>query len=309
MKLFRVRTEVSAAIASGEPVVGLESTLISHGLPYPRNLEVAMEMEEQVRLAGALPATIGIVAGSVVVGLNAKEIESLATSTEVSKVSRRDVAAVVLTDGLGATTVAATAWAASRCGIPIMATGGIGGVHRGADRSFDISADLTQLAAVPVAVVCSGAKAILDLPGTLELLETLGVSVVGYGTDVFPAFYSRSSGLRLDYRVDSPDQAARLMRAHRDLAFESSLIFGNPVPVSDELPTFEVDSWISEALSGAEKQGISGKRVTPYLLGRLGDLSAGRTLEANIALLQNNALCAGRIAAAFAELEVSPRGS
>lgn len=300
---FQIRSDVRAAIAAGEPVVALESALISHGLPHPQGIEVAQKMEAEVEASGALPATIGIIAGKIVVGLTDDEIELLATRSAVLKVSGRDIAAVVSAGGFGATTVAATAWVASRCGFPIMATGGIGGVHRGAEVSFDISADLTQLAAAPIGVVCAGAKAILDLAKTLELLEAFGVPVVGYGTDEFPAFYSVTSGLPLDHRVDSPDQAARLIAAHRNLNLRSAVIFGNPVPAEDGLPAADVDAWIAVALTEATSQGVSGKAVTPFLLGRLAELSEGRTLEANIALLLNNAACAGKIAAAYYKLQ------
>jgi len=297
-----IRPEIRDALAAGLPVVALESTVISHGLPLPRNLETARQMEAAVRNAGAVPATIGLLDGRLVVGLSGAEIELLARAEHVAKVSRRDLAAVLNSRRAGATTVAATMIVAAQAGIRIFATGGIGGVHRGAQNSFDISADLNELARTPVAVICSGAKVILDLPRTLELLETLGVPVVGYGTNEFPAFYVRESRLSLDARVNSPQEAARLISVHWALGLSSGMMFCNPPPASNALGREEVESLIEAALKSAEAAGIQGKPVTPYLLDHLANASGGRTLETNIALLVSNARVAGQIAVAFAAL-------
>jgi pseudouridine-5'-phosphate glycosidase len=297
-----IRLEVREALGAGRPVVALESTVISHGLPRPRNLETARQMEAAVRKAGAVPATIGLLDGRLVVGLSSSEIESLARAEHVAKVSRRDLAAVLNSRPAGATTVAATMIIAAQAGIRIFATGGIGGVHRGAQNNFDISADLSELARTPVAVVCSGAKVILDLPRTLELLETLGIPVVGYGTNEFPAFYVQESGLSLDARVDSPQEAARLISVHWALGLSSGMVFCNPPPASSALGRQEVESLIESALKSAETAGIQGKPVTPYLLDHLAKASGGRTLETNVALLISNASVAAQIAVASAAL-------
>jgi pseudouridine-5'-phosphate glycosidase len=299
---LEIRPEVCDALAAGRPVVALESTVISHGLPRPRNLETARQMEAAVRNEGAVPATIGLLDGRLVVGLSSGEIELLARAEHVAKVSRRDLAAVLNSRRTGATTVAATMIIAAQAGIHIFATGGVGGVHRGAQYNFDISADLSELARTPVAVVCSGAKVILDLPRTLELLETLGVPIVGYGTSEFPAFYVRESGLTLDARVDSPQEAARLISVHEALGLSSGMIFCNPPPASSALGRQEVESLIEAALKSAEAAGIQGKPVTPYLLDHVAKASGGRTLEANVALLVNNARVAAQIAVASTAL-------
>ncbi len=279
--------------------MALESTVIAHGLPRPRNLETALAMEAAVREEGATPATIGIVAGHIVVGMSRAEIELLANSDDVAKVSLRDFAPVLVSGRLGATTVAGTLAVAAEAGISVMATGGIGGVHPGAEQTFDISADIVELARAPVAVVCSGAKAILDLPRTLELLETAGVPVVGYRTSEFPAFYSRTSGLVLEHRVDDPDAAAWIMRAQRELGFQQAVVFCNPAPQAVALAESEMRGLVEQALQLAAAAGISGKAVTPYLLDHLARMSQGRTLEANVALLVENARVAARIAAAL----------
>jgi pseudouridine-5'-phosphate glycosidase len=297
-----VRREVTDALAAGKPVVALESTVISHGLPRPHNLETARKMETAVREQGAVPATIGLLKGRLVAGLSMEEIELLASAERVAKVSRRDLSAVLTAKRLGATTVAATMFIAAEAGIPVFATGGIGGVHRDGQNSFDISADLTELARTPVAVVCSGAKVILDLPRTLEMLETLGVPVVGYGTNEFPAFYSQESGLRLDYRVDAPEEAARLMTVQWALDLPAGIVFANPPPAGAALPCPEVEALIETALDSATKAGIHGKDVTPYLLDHLAKGSRGRTLETNIALLVQNARVAAQIAVAYSAL-------
>lgn len=281
----------------GGPIVALESTVIAHGLPRPRNLETALALEAAVRDEGATPATIGLVSGHILVGLSRGEIQRLANSENVAKVSRRDFAPVLAGGGLGATTVAGTLAVAVAAGIRVMATGGIGGVHRGAEQSFDISADIAELARSPVAVVCSGAKAILDLPRTLEVLETAGVPVVGYRTSEFPAFYSRTSGLSLEHSVDDPSAAARIIKTQRDLGFQQAVVFCNPPPQAME--EREVHELVEEALRSATANGISGKAVTPYLLDRLTGMSNGRTLETNGALLVDNARLAARIALAL----------
>lgn len=297
-----VRPEIADALAAGRPVVALESTVISHGLPRPHNLETARKMEAAVRDEGAVPATIGLLEGRLIVGLSGAEIELLANSQHVAKVSRRDLAAVLISKQPGATTVAATMIIAAQAGIRIFATGGIGGVHRGAQNTFDISADLPELARTPVAVVCSGAKVILDLPRTLEMLETLGVPVVGYGTSEFPAFYAQESGLALDARVDTPLEAAQLIAMHWALGLNSGIVICNPPPAASSLPRNQVESLIEAAVNSAEVAGIQGKAVTPYLLDHLAIASGGRTLQTNIALLINNAHVAAQIAVAHCSL-------
>jgi pseudouridine-5'-phosphate glycosidase len=293
-----VRPAVAEALASRRPIVALESTVISHGLPRPRNLEMAMAMEETVAAGGALPATVGIIDGAVVVGLERRDLERLAAADGVRKVSRRNLAWALAAGGLGATTVATTAWAADTAGVGIMATGGIGGVHRGAESSFDVSADLDELAVTPVAVVCSGAKAILDLPKTLEALETRGVPVIGYGTSVFPAFYSADSGLILDQRVDDPAEAAAVMGRQRELGLRSGIVFANPPPATAALESADVEQAVAAAVASAESNGITGAEVTPYLLDHLARHSDGRTVEVNVALLLSNAAVAAAIAVA-----------
>ena len=295
------------------PTVALESTVISHGLPHPHNLRLALRLEEIVREGGATPATVGIIAGEIVVGLSHAQIEHLATAPNVRKVSRRDLPIVVARKLDGATTVATTAWAAHRAGIQVFATGGIGGVHRTELRiadcglriaetgllSADVSADLPALAQTPIIVVCAGAKAILDLPATLEWLETHGVTVVGYGTDCFPAFYNRSSGLPVDVRADSPEEVAALFRAQRALGLPCGMLVAVPVPEEYELSTDQMEAAIAQALGAAEAQGIKGKALTPFLLARISELTGEASLRANLALLENNAKVAARIAMAL----------
>jgi pseudouridine-5'-phosphate glycosidase len=297
-----IRDEVATALQAGRPVVALESTVIAHGLPRPRNLETARAMEAAVRQEGAIPATIAIIQGSLVVGLSSDQLATFAATDGIAKVSRADFAAVRAARQTGATTVAATMLIAALAGIRAFATGGIGGVHRGAELSFDISADLPEIARSPVAVVCAGAKAILDLPRTLEMLETLGVPVVGYRTNKFPAFYVEDSGLPLQSRVDAPVEAARLMQIHWDLGLSSGILFCNPPPSASALRKHEVDAWITQALQSAAAEGIRGKAVTPYLLDHLAKASGGQTLETNIALLVHNARVAAQIAEAYREL-------
>jgi pseudouridine-5'-phosphate glycosidase len=297
-----IRPEVAAALTLGGKVVALESTVISHGLPRPHNLETARRMEAAVRKEGAVPATIGLLNGRFIVGLSHEEIELLANADEVHKVSRRDLSAVLASRKLGATTVAATILIASQAGISVFATGGIGGVHRGVQETLDISADLAELARTPVAVVCSGAKIILDLPRTLELLETLGVPVVGFRTSSFPAFYVRESGLNLDLRVESAEEAARLMSIQWQLGLSSGIVFCNPPPESSALDRAQTESLIKTALIAANSEGIRGKAVTPYLLSYLSQASGGATLKANMDLLVSNASVAAQIAGAHTAL-------
>jgi pseudouridine-5'-phosphate glycosidase len=295
---YVIASEIREAIDGGRPVVALESTVISHGLPYPANLKLARGMEEAVRAEGATPATIGIIAGRVHVGLEAAHLEHLAQNRhQVRKVSRRDLA---LTVGLGldgATTVSATMYLAHQVGIEVFATGGIGGVHRG--HPFDVSADLIELGRTPVTVVCAGAKAILDLPLTREVLETQGVPVIGYGSDEMAAFYSRRSGLPADVRVDDPQQVARIMRARRALGLQAGLLVTVPVPAEDEIPPEEIEAVIAQATRQADEGGITGAELTPFLLERMAALSAGRSVETNVSLLRNNAHVAARIAVAL----------
>ncbi len=285
-------------------VVALESTVISHGLPYPRNLHLAQEMESIIRGLGANPATVGVIAGEFIAGLSPAQIEHLATAQNVRKVSRRDLAIVAARQEDGATTVATTMWIAQRAGIQVFATGGIGGIHRhtGAGVSSDVSADLQELAQTGVIVVCAGAKAILDLPATLEYLETHGVTVIGYGSDEFPAFYSRSSGLPVDVRCDRGEEVAAIWRAKRRLGLPGGLLVAVPVPVADEIPGAEIEPAIGQAVAEAAAQGLRSAEVTPFLLRRIAELTGERSLRANLALLRNNARVAAEIAVALAKM-------
>lgn len=296
--MLGVKTEVADALAKGRPVVALESTLISHGLAYPTNVETARNLEETVRQEGAVPATIAIIQGQPLIGLTDAHLEHLARGENIRKVSRRDIPVVVALGQHGATTVASTMYLAHRAGIQVFATGGIGGVHRG--HPFDVSADLTELARTPVIVVCAGAKSILDLPLTLEWLETQGVTILGYGTDEFPAFYSRSSGLPVDARVDAPGDAVRVWRAKRELALAGGLVVAVPVPEEAEFAASEAEAAIQEALAAAETQGITGKAVTPFVLAEVARRTQGRSVQANLALLHENARVAARIAVSLA---------
>lgn len=287
----------TAGFVTGQAVVALESTVIAHGLPYPHNVETALKLEEIVRSRGALSATIGIIDGQIIAGLDRSQIEHLATAPGVRKVSRRDLPIVVAQGLDGATTVAATSYCAARAGIQVFATGGIGGVHRG--HPFDVSADLPELAGTPIVVVCAGAKAILDLPLTLEWLETHGVPVIGYGTDRFPAFYNRDSGLPVDMRVDTPDEVAALYRAQRRLGLPGGMLVTVPVPAEAELPAAEMEAAIGQALAEAEARSIRGKALSPFLLARISELTGEASLRANLALLENNAGVAAQIALAL----------
>jgi pseudouridine-5'-phosphate glycosidase len=282
-------------------VVALESTIISHGMPWPHNFETALQLEADVRGEGCVPATIAVVDGRLKAGLAHHDIERLARDgTNVAKVSRRDLPIVIAGDGTGATTVAATMIIAALAGIRVFATGGIGGVHRGAAASFDISADLQELARTSVAVVCAGAKAVLDLRLTLEYLETHGVPVVGFGTDRFPAFWSRDSGLAVDARADTAADVARLMHAKWSLGLEGGIVVANPIPERFELPRERIERAIDQAMDEARAQEIAGKAVTPFLLARVNSSTGGDSLEANVALVRNNAVVAAKIAAAYA---------
>jgi len=294
---WEIRPEVQKALDTNSPVVALESALISHGLAYPQNLETAQALEQAVRGNGALPATIAIIEGQIRVGLTKGELERLATQKGVRKVSRRDLPIAVARGEEGATTVAATVYVAALAGIEVMATGGIGGVHRG--QPFDISADLPELAQTRVAVVCSGAKSILDLPLTLEWLETHGVPILGYQTDEFPAFYSRESGLPVDARVDAPEEAARIIRAKWELGLEGGVLVTVPVPQEAELPRELAEKAIERALAAAQERGITGKELTPFLLSQIARSTDGASVEANITFLKNNAAVAAQIAGAL----------
>jgi pseudouridine-5'-phosphate glycosidase len=293
--------EVEAAQAEGRPVVALESTIVTHGLPWPQNLETARRVEAAVRAGGATPATIAVVGGRVLVGMDDAELEALARATDAAKLSRADLAVRLALMADGSTTVAATMICARLAGIEVFATGGIGGVHRGAETTFDISADLDELAKTAVTVVCAGAKAILDLPKTLEALETRGVPVIGYGTDAFPAFWSRDSGLKAPLRLDAPAQVARAHRMRAALGLEGGQLVANPIPADAEIPLEEIAPLIDAATAEAHRRGVTGKAVTPFLLARMLEATEGRSLTANVALIENNARLAAAIARALVD--------
>jgi pseudouridine-5'-phosphate glycosidase len=304
--IFRITPEIEAAITNHEPVVALESTVIAHGLPRPRNLETAQRLEQIVRDGHATPATIAILEGQLCVGLDQHQIKQIAESDDIKKVSTRDLAIAVAKGWNGATTVASTLWIAHRVGIQVFATGGIGGLHRGS--LPDVSADLPELARTPMVVVCSGAKIVLDLPATREWLETHGVPVVGYQCDEMPAFYSRHSGLSVDVRVDSPAEVAQLVQARRSLGIESTLLVTVPVPAESEVPAETLQDVLTESLAEAERKQIAGPDLTPFLLARMAEHSAGATLKANIALLENNARVAAEIAISSSQAPQSKSG-
>ncbi|NTE34751.1 pseudouridine-5'-phosphate glycosidase [Agrobacterium tumefaciens] len=291
--------EVAAAKQRGAPIVALESTIITHGMPYPGNIEMAESVEQIIRDQGAVPATIAVIHGTLHIGLEKDQLEALAQTTDAMKVSRADIAFAIAERRTGATTVAATMIAAARAGIRVFATGGIGGVHKGAEETFDISADLTELAKTGVIVVCAGAKAILDIPKTLEVLETNGVPVVTFGSEEFPAFWSRSSGLPSPLSLNSPAAIANFQTTREQLGIEGGMLIANPVPEEDEIPREEMEIYINRAISHAERDDITGKEVTPYLLGDIFRLTDGRSLETNIALVRNNAQLAAEIAVAL----------
>ncbi|MCH8466235.1 MAG: pseudouridine-5'-phosphate glycosidase [Roseinatronobacter sp.] len=291
--------EVQAAQSAGQPIVALESTIITHGMPYPQNLQMAQTVEDDIRAAGAVPATIAIMDGNIHIGLDAANLARLAQTQDALKLSRADLAVALATGRVGATTVAATMICAALAGIEVFATGGIGGVHRGAEHSFDISADLQELAQTRVTVVAAGAKAILDLPKTLEVLETLGVPVIAYGQDSLPAFWSRESGLKAPLRLDNPAQIAASHRMRARLGLPGGQLVANPIPAEAEIPAEKLAPLITRAIAEADAQGIAAKDVTPFLLQRIYALTDGASLVANIALVRNNARLAARIACAL----------
>ncbi len=297
-----ISPEVKAALDEGRPVVALESTIISHGMPYPKNVETALLVEQTIRDNGAVPATIAVIGGRLKAGLSHEEIEYLGkTGRGVAKASRRDLPALVARGADGATTVTTTMIIAHMAGINVFATGGIGGVHRGAEVTMDISADLEELAQTPVMVVCAGAKSILDLGLTLEYLETKGVPVIGYGTDELPAFYTRKSGFGVDYRVDSPEELAAMFRAQRELNYKGGMLVTNPIPEQYAMDKEIIDKAIEQALAEAKEQHVHGKETTPFLLARVVELTGGDSLESNIKLVLNNATVAAKTAAELAK--------
>jgi pseudouridine-5'-phosphate glycosidase len=298
--MLAVSPEVTDALAGGAPVVALESTIISHGMPYPDNVAMAVEVEQVVRDHGAVPATVAVLGGVPRVGLDRDSLELLASDPTVSKVSIRDLGHVVARGGHGATTVASTMRLAALAGIRVFVTGGLGGVHRGAAASFDESADLTELSTTPVAVVSAGVKSILDIGLTLERLETLGVPVVGVGSDAFPSFYSRSSGYAAPLRLDTATELAALLHAHWGLGLPSGVVVANPIPPEDEIPAQEMEAVIDRALADLDTRGVRGKDATPYLLGRIVELTDGASLTANIALVRHNARLGAAVARAYA---------
>ena len=295
-----IAPEVAKALAEGRPVVALESTIISHGMPYPQNVETALAVEQVIRDNGAVPATIAMIGGRLKAGLSAEEIEYLGKAGEkVIKASRRDLAVLVSKKSDGATTVATTMMIAAMAGIGVFATGGIGGVHRGAEVTMDISADLEELAATPVMVVCAGAKSILDLGLTLEYLETKGVPVIGYGTAELPAFYTRESGFGVDYRMDTPDEIADAFRVKRELGLSGGMLVTNPIPKEYSMEKGVIDAAINQAVAEAEALGIRGKATTPFLLAKIKELTGGDSLASNIELVKNNAALAAQVACAL----------
>ncbi|TCZ78849.1 pseudouridine-5'-phosphate glycosidase [Paenibacillus albiflavus] len=291
--------EVKHALANHLPIVALETTIISHGMPYPQNVQMAKEVEQIIRNQGAVPATIGLMDGAIKIGLNEQELERFATDPSVEKVSRRDFAYLLSTGRIGATTVAGTMIAAQLAGIRVFATGGIGGVHRDGEVTWDVSADLTELAQTNVAVVCAGAKSILDIGRTLEYLETQGVPVVGYKTSEFPSFYSRESGYGVDFRMDEPTKVAHFLHTKWELGLQGGVLIANPVPEADALPFKEIEATILQAIEEAKAMHITGKKVTPFLLAKIKDLTEGRSLQTNIALVKHNVEVAAKVAVAL----------
>jgi pseudouridine-5'-phosphate glycosidase len=300
--MIKITDELKSAIAAGKPVVALESTIIAHGMPFPQNLEMARNVESIIRAGGATPATIAVIGGELRAGLSDSELEHFAkTGPSIMKASTRDLPFVVARKITGATTVASTMRIASIAGIHVFATGGIGGAHRGAEKNFDISADLVEFSQSNVAVITAGAKAILDLALTLETLETFGVPVVGYGTDEFPAFYSRHSGHGVPMRCDTPKEIAAMMHAKWNMDIKGGIVIANPIPVEAEIPATEIAPTIKKAIAEAQELGVHGKNVTPFLLARLAEITGGRSLIANIALVKNNAKLAAEIAVAYSQ--------
>ena len=296
---LQLSPEVQAARTAGKPIVALESTIISHGMPYPQNVETARAVEGVIRDAGAVPATIAVMDGRICVGLDDAQLELLGQAKDALKISRRDLAYAIAQGKLGATTVAATMICAHLAGIEVFVTGGIGGVHRGAETSFDISADLQELASTSVAVVCAGVKSILDIGLTLEYLETHGVPVLSVGQQAFPAFFTRDSGFKADFQLDTPDEQARFIRTKWQLGLQGGVVVSNPVPEVASMQNAEIDAIIEQALNEAGQQGVKGKAVTPFLLARIKELTGGRSLATNIALVKHNALVGARLAAAL----------
>lgn len=298
-EFLSIHPDVQSALDQGRPVVALESTIITHGMPYPANVRTAIEVEEIVRANGAVPATIAVIDGRIAVGLSTDALENLATASGVVKASGRDLAAVMTRGGSAGTTVSATMRIAALAGIRIFATGGVGGVHRGAQETFDVSADLVELGRTAVTVVCAGVKSILDIPLTLEYLETQRVPVIAAGSDDFPAFYTRSSGLKADHRLDTPEEMARAIAIHGQLGTGTGILIANPIPEADALDPAFIDGMIADAVAAATEQGIGRKELTPFLLARINELSGGTSLKANIALVKNNVALAARIATAL----------
>lgn len=298
-------SEVANARAAGKPIVALESTIISHGMPYPQNVQTAREVEQLIRDAGAVPATIAVIGGKICIGLSDEQLETLGNSPDAMKVSRRDLPYVLSTGKLGATTVAATMICAELANIPVFVTGGIGGVHRGAETSFDISADLQELAKTSVAVVCAGVKSILDIGLTLEYLETHGVPVVTVGQPGFPAFFTRESGYHGDFQLDTPAEQAAFIHTKWQLGLKGGIVVSTPVPAHEAMPKDEIDAIIAQALNEARDQGVTGKKVTPFLLARIKQLTSGRSLATNIALVKNNARVGAELARALLEHPVT----
>ncbi|MEB8148626.1 pseudouridine-5'-phosphate glycosidase [Staphylococcus xylosus] len=294
--------EVQQAKDSNKPIVALESTIISHGMPYPQNVEMAKNVEQIIRNNGAIPATVALINGKIKIGLEPEELTLLAKHDDVAKVSRRDLAEIIATKRIGATTVASTMICAELAGIQFFVTGGIGGVHRGVEQTMDISADLEELGQTNVTVICAGAKSILDLPKTLEYLETKGVPVIGYQTEELPAFFTPESGIKLNSSADSPEAIAHICKAKNDLALNGDIVVANPVPKAHALSKSYIDRIITDAVKEAEEKGISGKDSTPFLLGKIVEKSEGKSLETNIKLVENNAVLGAKIAVAFTQL-------
>ncbi|MCP4213633.1 MAG: pseudouridine-5'-phosphate glycosidase [bacterium] len=299
MQYYDLSPEVADAIANGKPIVALESTIIAHGMPYPQNVDTARELETIIREKNVTPATIAVLGGRIKIGLQPKELEYLGKADNIEKVSRRDLPYIVSQKKDGAVTVAGTMICAAMVGIRFFVTGGIGGVHRGVESTWDISADLTELRQTSVAVVCAGVKSILDIPKTLEVLETYGVPVIGYKTDAFPAFYTRESGHKVDFRMDSPEEAAACLRTKWEMGLEGGVLIANPIPESESASPQSIRQATETALQEAEKKGVKGKEITPFLLAKIKEVTAGKSLEANIALVKHNAQTGADIAAAY----------
>ncbi|OEK67208.1 pseudouridine-5-phosphate glycosidase [Staphylococcus equorum] len=301
-KYIEYSKEVQQGKANNKPIVALESTIISHGMPYPQNVKMAKKVEQLIRDNGAVPATIALMNGKIKIGLESNELHFLANSDNVAKVSRRDLAEIIATKRIGATTVASTMICAELADIQFFVTGGIGGVHRGVEHTMDISADLEELGQTNVTVICAGAKSILDLPKTMEYLETKGVPVIGYQTDELPAFFTRKSGIKLNSSADTPDAVARICKKKCDIGLSGGIVIANPVPKQFELAKSYIDTIIEDAVKEAEVQGISGKDSTPFLLGKIVEKSDGKSLETNIKLVENNAVVGAKIAVAFTQM-------